>query len=114
MQALCHPATSPGMRELWRKRWRREKEKPPAAETQRPHLSGCARAGVGTHPRAGGRRGWCPSASAFLSRQQRDDGKLVVAPQGRDGSDPSAENGMGSFGVWHPALPGVLTDLGAR
>lgn len=61
-----------------------------------------------------GRRGWSPSASAFLSRHGRDDGKSVVAPQGRDSSDPSAENGMRSFGVWLPALPGALMDLGFR
>lgn len=65
-------------------------------------------------PRAEGRQGWSPSASAFLSWQGRDDGKSVVVPQGRGGSDPSTENGMGSFGVWLPALPGALMDLGSR
>lgn len=58
-----------------------------------------------------GRRGWSASAGAFLSRHCRDDGKSAVAPQGRHSSDPSAENGMRSFGVWLPALPGALMDF---
>lgn len=53
-----------------------------------------------------------PVCERILSRRWRDGGKSVVAPQGRGSSDPSAENGMRRFGVWLPALPGALMDLG--
>lgn len=89
------------------------KEKPPATERQHLHLGACVCAEASVAAKGRGHRGWNPSAHAFLSWQRNDDGKLVVAPQGRDSSDPSAENGMGSFGVWLPALPGTLTDLGS-
>lgn len=99
---------------LWRKRWQRERKSPWSWRGSTHTSVGAPAPGQESPPRAGGRRRWSPSASAFLSWQQRDDGKSVVAPQGRDGSDPSAENALGSFGVWLPVLPGVLTDLGSR
>lgn len=95
MQALCHPATSPGIRgmsseeEVATGRWR---------------------------GRAQGRQGRSRSASAFLSGRRGADGKSAVATQGESSSDPSAAKWDGEvFGVRLPVLsPGVLMGLGTR